>query len=90
MDIRADKPWHIIYKDENGSVQRSMNFSSREGVLAKAHYLSLSACEIIQILDEDARIIEIDEIDSWRKRNLDIWLIPKTTRREIKLRTSRA
>jgi hypothetical protein len=74
MDIRANQPWHIIYKDENGMLQRTRDFSSREGVLAKAHYLSRT-CEIIQILDAGGASIEVSEIADWRKRNLDIWVL---------------
>ncbi len=74
MDRRAEKSWHVIYKDENGMVQRSGNFSSREGVLAKATFLSRT-CDIIQILDEDAGTIDLSEIDNWRTRNLDIWVL---------------
>jgi hypothetical protein len=73
MDIRSEKPWHVIYRDENGRVQRSGNFNSREGVLAKATFLSRT-CEVVQILDEDGRTIDVEEIGNWRARNLDIWV----------------
>ena len=74
MDIRASQPWHVIYKDENGKLQRTGDFTSREGVLAKAHYLKRT-CEIIQILDAGGNSIELSEIEDWRKRNLDIWVL---------------
>jgi hypothetical protein len=74
MDIRAEKPWHVIFRDENGMVQRSGNFNSREGVLAKAVFLSRT-CDVIQILDEEGRTISLSEIDAWRARNLDIWVV---------------
>ncbi len=73
MDIRTEKPWHVIYKDENGMVQRSANFSSREVVLAKATFLSRT-CEIVQILDENGQTIDLSEIGNWRAGNLDIWV----------------